>query len=36
MIDGRHAGYLENKICDDFMSQMKSHKIDGNKIPKET
>jgi hypothetical protein len=36
MIDGRHAGYIENKHTDEFLKSLKHYKVEGISIPKET
>ncbi len=36
MIDGRHAGYVETKLADDFITILKEYKVEGKSIPKET
>ncbi len=36
MIDGRHAGYVEQKIVHDLVTALKHYKIEGKAIPKET
>lgn len=36
MINGRHAGYVEDVIAEDFMQAMRRHKITGQQIPWET
>lgn len=34
MIDGRHAGYVEQKLAQELVTAMKHHKIKGKAIPK--
>jgi DNA-directed RNA polymerase I subunit RPA2 len=36
MIDGRHAGYVENKLAEEFLRALKGYKVEGVSIPKET
>jgi hypothetical protein len=34
MIDGRHAGYVEQKLANDMVAALKNYKIVGESIPK--
>ena len=36
MIDGSHAGYVEQNIAENMVNSLKMLKIEGKKIPKET
>lgn len=36
LIDGKHAGYVEQKIAQDLVTAMRHYKIEGKLIPKET
>jgi DNA-directed RNA polymerase I subunit RPA2 len=36
MIDGRHAGYVEQKLAHGLFTALKHYKIEGKVLPKET
>lgn len=36
MIDGRHAGYVENKLADHLANSLRHLKVEGVSLPPET